>query len=134
MSDIAANLAAIRSRIDAACHRAGRDSACVELIAVSKTFPADAVREALQAGQLTFGESKLQEAESKIDVLSGSLHWHFIGRVQRNKVRKILPRFEVIHAIDSFRGFSFRSTSAARRARAALKSKESAGKSTVCCH
>ena len=103
MSDIAANLAAIRSRIAAACHRASRDTASVELIAVSKTFPADAVREAVQAGQLTFGESKLQEAESKIDVLPGSLHWHFIGRVQSNKVRKILPRFEVIHAIDSTR-------------------------------
>jgi pyridoxal phosphate enzyme (YggS family) len=103
MPDIAANLAAIRSRIAAACHRAGRDTASVELIAVSKTFAADAVREAVQAGQLTFGESKLQEAESKIDVLPGSLHWHFIGRVQRNKVRKILPRFEVVHAIDSLR-------------------------------
>jgi pyridoxal phosphate enzyme (YggS family) len=103
MSDIAANLADIRSRITAACHRAGRDPASVELIAVSKTFPADAVREASQAGQLTFGESKLQEAETKIDVLPGSLHWHFIGRVQRNKVRKILSRFEVVHAIDSLR-------------------------------
>jgi pyridoxal phosphate enzyme (YggS family) len=103
MSDIAANLAATRSRIAAACQRAGRDSASVELIAVSKTVPAAAMREAVQAGHLTFGESKLQEAESKIDVLPGSLHWHFIGRVQRNKVRKILPRFEVIHAIDSLR-------------------------------
>jgi pyridoxal phosphate enzyme (YggS family) len=103
MSDIAANLAAARSRIAAACQRAGRESASVELIAVSKTVPAAAMREAVQAGHLTFGESKLQEAESKIDVLPGSLHWHFIGRVQRNKVRKILPRFEVIHAIDSLR-------------------------------
>jgi PLP dependent protein len=103
MSDIAANLADIRRRIWTACHRSGREPASVELIAVSKTFPADAVREAVQAGQLTFGESKLQEAESKIDVLPGSLHWHFIGRVQRNKVRKILSRFEVVHAIDSLR-------------------------------
>jgi PLP dependent protein len=103
MSDIAANLADIRRRIWTACHRSGREPASVELIAVSKTFPADAVREAVQAGQLAFGESKLQEAESKIDVLPGSLHWHFIGRVQRNKVRKILSRFEVVHAIDSLR-------------------------------
>jgi hypothetical protein len=103
MSDIAANLTEIKDRIAVACHRAGRDPALVELIAVSKTFPADAVREAAEAGQHVFGESKLQEAEAKIDLLPGSLHWHFIGRVQRNKVRKILPHFEVIHAVDSLR-------------------------------
>jgi len=103
MSDIAANLAGIKQRIHAACLRAGRDPASVELIAVSKTFPADDVREAAGAGQQVFGESRLQEAESKIELLPASLHWHFIGRVQRNKVRKILPRFEVIHAIDSLR-------------------------------
>jgi pyridoxal phosphate enzyme (YggS family) len=103
MSDIAANLAGIKQRIHAACLRAGRDPASVELIAVSKTFPADDVREAAEAGQQVFGESRLQEAESKIELLPASLHWHFIGRVQRNKVRKILPRFEVIHAIDSLR-------------------------------
>lgn len=101
MSDIAENLADIRQRIAVACGRAGRDPAAVELIAVSKTFPAAAVREAGEAGQTHFGESKLQEAEPKIDLLAGSLHWHFIGRVQRNKVRRILQRFEVIHAIDS---------------------------------
>ena len=103
MSDIAANLAEIRERISNACLRAGREPASVELIAVSKTFPADAVREAAGSGQLHFGESKLQEAEPKIELLPGSLHWHFIGRVQRNKVRRILPLFEVIHAIDSLR-------------------------------
>ena len=103
MSDIAANLAGITQRIHAACHKVGRDPASVELIAVSKTFPAEDVRTAMDAGQQVFGESRLQEAEAKIDLLPASLHWHFIGRVQRNKVRKILPRFEVIHAIDSLR-------------------------------
>jgi PLP dependent protein len=104
MSDIiAGNLAAIRLRMAAACHRAGRDPASLELIAVSKTFPLEMIREAAEAGQRVFGESKLQEAETKIDALPGSLHWHFIGRVQSNKVRKILPRFAVIHAIDSTR-------------------------------
>ena len=101
MPDIAKNLAEIKERIAAACLRAGRDPGTVSLVAVSKTFPADAVREACEAGHLHFGESKLQEAEPKIELLPGSLHWHFIGRVQRNKVRRILPRFEVIHAIDS---------------------------------
>ncbi|MCU0751553.1 MAG: YggS family pyridoxal phosphate-dependent enzyme [Akkermansiaceae bacterium] len=107
MSDIAANLTSIRTRIAAACHRAGRDIGSVELIAVSKTFPAEMIREAADAGQRVFGESKLQEAEAKIDALPGSLHWHFIGGVQRNKVRKILPRFDVIHAIDSLRLASY---------------------------
>jgi pyridoxal phosphate enzyme (YggS family) len=103
MSDIAENLAEIRARILAACARVGRDPGSVELIAVSKTFPADAVRETVEAGQRHFGESRLQEAAPKIESLPGSLHWHFIGRVQRNKVRKILPLFEVVHAVDSLR-------------------------------
>ena len=101
-ADIAANLTECRERIAAACLRARRDPASVCLIAVTKTFPADAIREASEAGQLHFAESRLQEAEPKIDVLPGSLHWHFIGRVQRNKVRRILPRFGMIHALDSF--------------------------------
>lgn len=103
MSDIAQNLAEINARITAASLRANRDPASVELIAVSKTFPTEAVRVACEAGQLHFGESRLQEAESKIDMLPGHLHWHFIGRVQRNKVRRILSRFEIIHAVDSLR-------------------------------
>ena len=103
MSDIAANLTEIRRRIAAAAQRAGRSPSEVSLVAVSKTFPASAIREAVDAGQLVFGESRLQEAQPKIEVLQGSLHWHFIGRVQSNKVRKILPLFEVIHGIDSLR-------------------------------
>ncbi len=101
MDDIAANLVGVRGRIAAACGRAQRDPASVELIAVSKTFPAAAVREAVAAGQAVFGESKLQEAESKIAALAGSLQWHFIGRIQRNKVRRIMARFDFIHALDS---------------------------------
>ena len=103
MSEVATNLDHIRGRISAACARVGRDPSSVTLVAVSKTFPAEAVREAMAAGQQVFGESRLQEAESKIDLLPGFLCWHFIGRLQRNKVRKVLPRFAVIHAIDSLR-------------------------------
>ncbi len=103
MSEIAENLGEIRERMAAACGRAGRDPSAVELIAVSKTFPADAVREASAAGQKVFGESRLQEALPKIEALPGSLCWHFIGRVQRNKVRRILPMFDVVHAVDSLR-------------------------------
>ncbi|HEY8961592.1 MAG TPA: YggS family pyridoxal phosphate-dependent enzyme [Luteolibacter sp.] len=103
MSDIAENLAAVHARIAEACRRAGRSREAVRLIAVSKTFPAEAVREAFEAGQTLFGESRQQEAEPKIAALPPGLCWHFIGGVQRNKVRKILPNFAAIHAVDSLR-------------------------------
>jgi PLP dependent protein len=103
MSAVADNLTAIRERVALACARAGRDLSSVELLAVSKTFPAEAVREAAEAGQTLFAESRLQEAEPKIERLPGNLRWHFIGRVQRNKVRRLLPWFEMIHAVDSLR-------------------------------
>ena len=89
--------------MEAACRRAGREPQSVELIAVSKTFPVSDIAEAVKAGQQVFGESRLQEAEAKIDALPASLSWHFIGGVQRNKVRKILQKFGVIHAVDSLR-------------------------------
>jgi pyridoxal phosphate enzyme (YggS family) len=103
MGSIADNLADVRARISSACRRAGRDESDVELLAVSKTFPVDAVEEAVAAGQRLFGESRQQEAEAKIAKLPDSLRWHFIGPLQRNKVRKILPQFEMIHSIDSLR-------------------------------
>ena len=107
MSEITTNLSEILERIESTCKRVGRPGGCVELVAVSKTFPPESIREASESGQLVFGESKLQEAESKIALLPSSLHWHFIGRVQRNKVRRILQNFEVIHAIDSLRIASY---------------------------
>jgi pyridoxal phosphate enzyme (YggS family) len=103
MSVISEQLTQIRQRLQSACERAGRDPSSVRLVAVSKTFPAADIREAISAGQLCFGESKLQEAEPKISELPSGLDWHFIGRVQRNKVRKILPLFQCVHAIDSFK-------------------------------
>jgi pyridoxal phosphate enzyme (YggS family) len=103
MADIAASLAQVRERIQAACLRAGRAVTGVELVAVSKTIPVAVIREAVAAGQRVFGESRQQEAEPKVAALPASLQWHFIGRVQRNKVRKLLPAFEVIHAVDSLR-------------------------------
>ncbi len=103
MQEIAANLREVRERIDAACARSGRDPAEVTLLAVSKTFPADTVREAADAGQRCFGESRLQEAAEKIPCLPGGLCWHFIGRVQRNKVRRILGLFDTVHGVDSLK-------------------------------
>lgn len=103
MSGVVENLSIIRDAIAAACQRSGRETGSLELIAVSKTFSADDIRQAIHCGQVVFGESRLQEAEPKIEDLPSALHWHFIGRVQRNKVRKLLGLFEVIHAVDSIR-------------------------------
>ncbi|MGJ8634325.1 MAG: YggS family pyridoxal phosphate-dependent enzyme [Luteolibacter sp.] len=103
MSSVEKQLAEIRRRVSVACERAGRDEAAVTLVAVSKTFPAEAIREAAEAGQIQFGESRFQDAEPKIAELSEGLEWHFIGGVQRNKVRKILSLFGCVHAIDSLK-------------------------------
>ncbi len=101
MSAIAENLESIRNRITAAAGRAGRKPGDVELLAVSKTFTADVVREAVDAGQGLFGENKVQEALAKIPQLPSKLRWHLIGHLQSNKVRKILPLVECIQSVDS---------------------------------
>jgi len=103
MSVIARNLGEIRSRVHQACRQVGRDVSSVKLVAVSKTYPASDIMAAFEAGQRCFGESRLQEAEPKISDLPAELEWHFIGRVQRNKVRKILPLFRCVHAVDSLK-------------------------------
>ncbi|MGA0899645.1 MAG: YggS family pyridoxal phosphate-dependent enzyme [Luteolibacter sp.] len=102
-NSIVQRLSEVRQRIVAACQRAGRDPDTVRLIAVSKTFPAEAVLQAIVAGHYRFGESRLQEAQAKLEQLPADLSWHFIGRVQRNKIRKILPLFGTIHGIDSLK-------------------------------
>jgi pyridoxal phosphate enzyme (YggS family) len=74
----------------------------VELVAISKTYPAEMIQEAAEAGQVLFGESRVQEALIKIPSLPSHLRWHFIGHLQSNKVRKVLPHFELIHGVDSY--------------------------------
>ncbi len=103
MTEIEDRISLIRERIAAACLRSGRSQEGVELIAVSKTFPEEAVREAFEAGHSVFGESRIQEAGPKIEALPKGLEWHFIGGVQRNKVRKILPVLDFVHAVDSMK-------------------------------
>lgn len=103
MSTIVGQIAEIRARIASACVRSGRKPEEVTLLAVSKTFPAEAVREAAEAGQRVFAESRLQEMEPKVERTPAGLEWHFIGGVQRNKVRKILPLAAAVHAVDSLR-------------------------------
>lgn len=103
LDQIADNLARVRSRIDAAARRAGRNPAEITLVAVSKTFDADHVRAAWDAGQRDFGENKVQEAERKIagtTALTGA-RWHLIGHLQSNKARKAAAPFAMIHSVDS---------------------------------
>ena len=98
---IPARLDSVRRRIASAALRVGRDPSEVELVAISKTHPAERIREAVEAGQLVFGENRVQEAVMKIPDLPGNLRWHFIGSMQSNKVRKALPLFELFHSVDS---------------------------------
>jgi len=96
-----ARLNGVRERIARAAGRAGRDPAGIRLVAVSKTFPADYVRAAAEAGQLHFGENKVQEALEKMRVTSDlALAWHLVGHLQSNKARKAAAHFDAIHSVD----------------------------------
>jgi pyridoxal phosphate enzyme (YggS family) len=95
-------LAEVRARIDAAARGAGRDPSSVRLVAVSKTFPVDSVREAYAAGQRDFGENRVQEALEKIDAATDlPLRWHLLGHLQTNKARKAASSFAMIQSVDS---------------------------------
>jgi PLP dependent protein len=98
--EIAANLAHVRAAIDDVANKFGRNPASVVLIAVSKTHPADAVIETMEAGQIDFGENKVQEMVDK-HAVAPTAHWHMIGTLQRNKVKYIAPFVFLIHSIDS---------------------------------
>ncbi|HET9044064.1 MAG TPA: YggS family pyridoxal phosphate-dependent enzyme [Burkholderiales bacterium] len=101
MDTIEKRLQAVKSRIARACAAAGRDPRDIVLVAVSKTFPADAVRAAHAAGQRDFGENHAQDAVAKIDALGDlDLVWHFIGPVQSNKTRSIAAHVAWVHSID----------------------------------
>lgn len=99
--DIRENLEKVQSDIAAAAVKAGRKPEDVELVAVSKTFGAEAIREAVEAGQLLFGENRVQELLGKVPDLPAKLRWHLIGHLQSNKVRKVLPVVEMIQSVDS---------------------------------
>ena len=101
MDDVAANLEMVQSRIAAAVAKSGRSADEVQLIAVSKKQDAEKVRAGFDAGQPIFGESRVQEARVKIPLLPGAVRWHFIGHLQKNKIRHALPLFELFHSVDS---------------------------------
>ena len=100
--DIPHRLADVRARAAEAAARAGRPSSDIHVIAVSKTFPVDAVRAAYDAGQRDFGENKVQEGLQKIARSADiQIRWHLIGHLQSNKARKAAEHFTALHAIDS---------------------------------
>lgn len=105
MSSVAQNLQAVRAAIAAAATAAGRAPASITLLAVSKTFGADAVLEAVDAGQFRFGENYLQEALGKIAAVSAArpnaaLEWHFIGPIQSNKTLSLATHFAWVHSVE----------------------------------
>lgn len=103
MATIPENIQQVRDRIAAACASAQRDVQSVTLLAVSKTFGPDAVRQALAAGQSRFGENYVQEALDKIAALSDArtrLEWHLIGPLQSNKTRAVAEHFDWVHSVD----------------------------------
>ena len=101
MTTISTNLQAVRARIAAAAEMAGRPPESIGLLAVSKTFPAEQVREAAGAGQLAFGENYVQEGLAKIAALEGlGLEWHFIGPLQSNKTRLVAEHFTWVHGVE----------------------------------
>jgi pyridoxal phosphate enzyme (YggS family) len=102
VSAIAENLARVAEQIAQAAAKAGRAVNEIELVAITKTHDAEKVREAIGAGQTLFGESRVQEARAKIPLLPSNLRWHFVGHLQKNKIRYALPLFEMIHSVDSF--------------------------------
>lgn len=100
---IAEQLKEVEKNIQEACKRAGRDRSEVTLIAVSKTKPVSVLEEAYQEGIRVFGENKVQELSDKCEVMPDDIQWHMIGHLQRNKVKYIVDKVEMIHSVDSIR-------------------------------
>lgn len=101
MTSIQDNIASVNLKIAEAARRAGRGADDVKLLAVCKTFPAEAVREAVDAGLRLFGENRVQELLAKQALLPSNLSWHLIGHLQSNKVRRVLPAVDAIESVDS---------------------------------
>ena len=100
--DLAQNLADVRTQIADAARRANRDAGEITLVAVSKTHPVELLQAALAAGAADFGENRVQEAATKVDVIGQhQARWHLIGNLQANKARKAVKTFDLIHTLDS---------------------------------
>ena len=100
---ITENLKDVEARVCAACERSGRKREDVTLIAVSKTKPVEMLEEAYAYDCRYFGENKVQELDEKYDIMPKDIHWQMIGHLQRNKVKYIIDKAELIHSVDSIR-------------------------------
>ena len=92
------NLESVEEKIQEACKKSGRNREDVTLIAVSKTKPVETLQEAYDLGVRVFGENKVQELTEKYDSLPKDIHWHMIGHLQRNKVKYIIDKVDLIHS------------------------------------
>ena len=101
--EVAARLAQVRERVEAACARTGRDAGCVGLMAVTKTHGREAVLAAREAGVRVFGENRVREAEEKYGGWAGEVELHLIGHLQSNKARSAAGLFSWVDSLDSFR-------------------------------
>ena len=104
MITIQTRLTALLARIQSAAAAAGRAGVGIRLVAVSKTFPSEAIRQAIAAGVSDIGENYIQEARDKFEALQGTaVKWHFIGRLQTNKAKQAVRMFDLIHTLDSYK-------------------------------
>lgn len=103
MAAISDNLKRVQGLVARAAERSGRSADAITLIVVSKTWPANVVQEAVDAGAVVLGENRVQEIQQKYSEITGSVSWHLIGHLQRNKVKVVLPLVDMIHSVDSLR-------------------------------
>lgn len=115
MTQLQENLERVRANVAAAAEKAGRDPLSVRLLAVSKTFPLSDILEAHEAGQLEFGENRVQELETKVPNGTPDIIWHLIGHLQSNKAEKAVELAEYIHSIDSVKLLNKINAAAAKR-------------------
>ena len=115
MTQLQENLVRVRANVAAAAEKAGRDPLSVRLLAVSKTFPLSDILEAHEAGQLEFGENRVQELETKVPNGTPDIIWHLIGHLQSNKAEKAVELAEYIHSVDSVKLLNKINAAAAKR-------------------
>ena len=100
---ITENLSMVENKMAAACKRAGRERDEVKLIAVSKTQPVEAIREAIEYGINSFGENRVQELREKTEIIKDNLDWHLIGHLQTNKVKYVVGKVSLIHSLENIK-------------------------------
>jgi pyridoxal phosphate enzyme (YggS family) len=101
MTDLQANIQAVRSRIEQAANRVGRDPDQVTLVAVTKSRPIEVLQAIYDMGVRTLGENRVEEAEGKIPLMPADISWHMIGHIQSRKAKRVVPLFDAVHSVDS---------------------------------